>query len=233
MTTEGELPGRSERSLPSPPPSSRRAMAPWYALLAVLVSAVIVGSWWVISRPAPPPPELPEESGPAAVASVPLTVPVVQSPEAEAPTPAPSSNRIDTDTVPALAPRAREAARQAARAAPAEDRVRPPSLAEQRDPLLTPTVPMIYRTDPDRGRLVQLGAFPTRDEADDAWRRLTRRYPYLRTKPRMVSPVEVRGLGNRPARLYRLQLGTASQAQSLVICQQLERAGQSCVVVYR
>jgi hypothetical protein len=81
--------------------------------------------------------------------------------------------------------------------------------------------------------VVQLGAFPTRAQAEAAWKRVTRRYPYLASKPKMVNTVEVRGLGNgRRTRMYRLQLGTSSQAQSAVICQQLERAGQSCVVVY-
>jgi hypothetical protein len=81
--------------------------------------------------------------------------------------------------------------------------------------------------------VVQLGAFPTRKQAEDEWKRVTRRYPYLTTKPKMVNTVDVRGLGGgRPTRMYRLQLGTSSQAQSVVICQQLERAGLSCVVVY-
>ena len=77
------------------------------------------------------------------------------------------------------------------------------------------------------------GLFPTRAQAEESWRKVTRRYPYLATKPKMVNTVDVRGLGGgRPTRMYRLQLGTSSQAQSAVICQQLERAGQSCVVVY-
>jgi hypothetical protein len=84
-----------------------------------------------------------------------------------------------------------------------------------------------------RGRVVQLGAFPSRAQAEATWQRVTRRYPYLATKPKMVNTVDVRALGGgRGTRMYRLQLGTSSQAQSAVICQQLERVGQSCVVVY-
>jgi hypothetical protein len=81
--------------------------------------------------------------------------------------------------------------------------------------------------------VVQLGAFPSRAQAEETWRRVTRRFPYLASKPKMVNTVEVRGLGGgRGTRMYRLQLGTSSQAQSAVICQQLERVRQSCVVVY-
>jgi hypothetical protein len=81
--------------------------------------------------------------------------------------------------------------------------------------------------------VVQLGAFATREQAENSWRRITRRYPYLATKPKMVNTVDVRALGGgRPTRMYRLQLVTSSQAQSVVICQQLDRAGHSCVVVY-
>jgi hypothetical protein len=100
-------------------------------------------------------------------------------------------------------------------------------------PVTGPRPIVVYHPQQNRGRVVQLGAFPTRAQAEQAWRRVTRRYPYLVSKPKMVNTVEVRAIGGgRRTRMYRLQLGTSSQAQSAVICQQLERAGQSCVVVY-
>jgi hypothetical protein len=83
-----------------------------------------------------------------------------------------------------------------------------------------------------RGRIIQLGAYPTRVQADFAWRTAVKRFPYLSSKPRLISPLEVRSTDGKPTRMYRLQMATASQAQSVVICQQLEDDGQSCVVVY-
>ncbi len=237
MNAEERLRWSGQGSLP-PVRVSRRSMAPWYALLLLLIAGVGAGAWWIVSRPEPARSELPLE--PAPTASVPLDQPSPEVPppgavaaEAE-PVPAASNEPSRADEPAAPAPRVRAAARAAARTSARREPVRPPPAAadDPGQPLWTPA-PMIYRTDPNRGRLVQLGAFPTRGEADQAWRAVSRRYPYLATKPRTVSPVQVRGLGGgRPTRLYRLQLGTASQAQSVVICQQLERAGQSCVVVY-
>ena len=211
-------------------------MAPWYALLLLLMLGVAAGSWFIASRPEAPPPELPIETAPPApAASIALDEPIQ-------PPPPPAAEPVEErQAAPAAVPaRVSEAATRTARATPRQSR---PRAAPQRrssarplqpsaDPLIAP-VPMVYRSDPNRGRLVQLGAFPTREEADQAWRKVTRRYPYLATKPRTVSPIDIGSIGGgRPTRLYRLQLATASQAQSVVICQQLERAGQSCVVVY-
>lgn len=83
-----------------------------------------------------------------------------------------------------------------------------------------------------RGRLIQTGAFPSREEAERAWAVMVRRWPYLATKPRLISPLEVRSTDGRATQMFRVQLATASQAQSVVICQRLVAAKQSCVVVY-
>jgi len=79
-----------------------------------------------------------------------------------------------------------------------------------------------------RGKMVQLGAYSTMRQADQAWRSMAWRYPYLGKKPRVVVPTKPIGGWT----YYRLRLGTESQAQSLVICQFLQSRGQSCIVVY-
>jgi hypothetical protein len=79
-----------------------------------------------------------------------------------------------------------------------------------------------------RGRLVQLGAYSTVRQADSAYRSIVWRYPYLAKKPKLV--VTTPPVGGH--QYYRLQLGTASQAQSVVICQYLQTRGQSCIVLY-
>ena len=88
-------------------------------------------------------------------------------------------------------------------------------------------VPPPVRVGP-RGRLVQLGAYSTVRQADSAYRSIVWRYPYLAKKPKLV--VTTPPVGGY--RYYRLQLGTDSQAQSVVICQYLRSRGQSCIVLY-
>ena len=81
------------------------------------------------------------------------------------------------------------------------------------------------------GQIVQLASFSGVAEAQMYWRTVAARWPYLTTKPRILSPEWVPA-GDGYKLNYRLQLGTASQAQSLVICQRLTKARQPCVVVY-
>ncbi|WP_300975446.1 SPOR domain-containing protein [Sphingomonas sp. LHG3406-1] len=216
-----------------------RAMWPWYLLLFLLVAMVAVGAWWLSTgqRDAAPP-ELPAETA--------IPVPVNRPAEPIAPAAPPAeAATAPVEALPAQpAPRApatdrRQAELRVERRSSSDARVvrRPVFPADEpaisAPPQTGASPAIVFNPNPDRGRVVQLGAFPNRAQAEETWRRVTRRYPYLATKPKMVNSVDVRGLGGgRPTRMYRLQLGTSSQAQSVVICQQLERAGQSCVVVY-
>jgi hypothetical protein len=79
-----------------------------------------------------------------------------------------------------------------------------------------------------RGRLVQLGAYSTVRQADNAYRTIVWRYPYLGKKPKVL--VATPPVGGH--QYYRLQLVTDSQAQSAVICQYLQARRQSCIVLY-
>lgn len=100
-------------------------------------------------------------------------------------------------------------------------------------PVTGPRPIVIYHPQPMRGRVVQLGAFASREAANRVWRGVVWSYPYLAGKPRSVAPVDVRDpRTGRSTRMYRLQLATSSQAQSAVICQQLARARRNCTVVY-
>lgn len=121
------------------------------------------------------------------------------------------------------------------RSAPAEDTGAEESEPEAGTPPFAaapPALPPIPMQPVVRGRIIQLGAYPTRVQADFAWREAIKRFPYLASKPRLISPLEVRSTDGKGTRMYRLQVATASQAQSVVICQQLESKRQSCVVVY-
>ena len=79
-----------------------------------------------------------------------------------------------------------------------------------------------------KGRVIQLGAYSTQKQADKAYRTLVWRYPYLKTRPKVIAPTQPVG----GWRYYRLRLGTETQAQSVVICQHLQAKGQSCIVIY-
>ena len=243
---------RSER-LPfvedAPPPAAATAaqpkragsMWPWYLLLTLLVAAVAVGAWWLSTGKEAAPPMLPaEESFPIPVIepAPPGPEPLVEEPPANssgtvagAPRPirteVPAPIMTDQRSTDGRRPSVRDSARNHRGIVPADE----PTTGAS--PVTGPTPIVLYHPQPNRGRVVQLGAFPTRAQAEASWKRITRRYPYLATKAKLVNTVDVRGLGGgRPTRMHRLQLGTSSQAQSVVICQQLERAGYSCVVVY-
>ena len=103
---------------------------------------------------------------------------------------------------------------------------RPPKVAVARRPIRWPPPPSAGPS----GRVIQLGAFYTPRQADRAWRAYIKRFPYLATRPKDVVPTPPRK-GKR--RLYRLQLGTVSQPQSVGLCESLRAHRGNCVVVYR
>ena len=217
--------------------SGAGAMWPWYLLLLLLVGLVSAGAWWLSTGKEAPAPELPaEESLPIPVTeSAPAPIEAIDEEAAPTGAEAPTSQQSEATV---SASRSRTIARQVSSrsSAASADELRRGVFPADDFAVAPPqgkAPPVVVNPNPDRGRVVQLGAFPTRRQAEDSWKRITRRYPYIATKPRMINTVDVRALGGgRPTRMYRLQFGTSSQAQSVVICQRLERAGHSCVVVY-
>ena len=233
----------SSTAPPEPSPrTGSRALWPWYLLLSLLIAAVAAIAWWLgTGQREPAPSVLPAEQSIPITPARPADAPSVisEAPEAvgdaviaaqELP---PALRRTARPRQPAAERSARAPSIGSAEDPPAQRGVFPADDAAAAPPLVAPVPVILVNPRPYAGRVVQLGAFPMRSQAEESWRQVTRRYPYLATKPKMVNTVDVRGLGGgRPTRMYRLQLGTSSQAQSVVICQQLERAGHSCVVVY-
>ncbi len=80
------------------------------------------------------------------------------------------------------------------------------------------------------GQVIQLGAFDSPRQADDAWEGLIARFPNFAKLPKVVVPTPPRK--GRP-RFYRLQLGTPSPAQSIALCDFIRGSGRLCMVVYR
>jgi len=230
---------RSERAPPVEAAAGSR-MWPWYLLFGLLVLLVVGGTWWLGTRQrGAPPPELPAEEP----ASIPLPPPI-QAPAAGG-TASLAASKTDSDAVvdalsKGLEPSARSSVtppglrRRPQQGTGSGRSVFPADDASGIPPPLTGPEPVpVYPAETNRGRVVQLGAYPTRDQAETAWAKVTKRYPYLKTRTKMVNAVYIGSIGGGPStRMYRLQLGTSSQAQSVVICQQLEKAGLSCVVVY-
>jgi hypothetical protein len=77
------------------------------------------------------------------------------------------------------------------------------------------------------GRLVQIGAFGSRQQAKLGWRYMVEAYPSLTRLPAVV--VETRNSRRRP--FYRFQIGTTSQAHSEILCQRMQQIRFSCAVV--
>jgi cell division protein FtsN len=77
------------------------------------------------------------------------------------------------------------------------------------------------------GKLVQIGAFGSRQQAKLGWRRMKRAYPAVGR----LQAVVVEARNSRGKRFYRFQIGTTSQAHSEVLCQRMQRIRFSCAVV--
>jgi hypothetical protein len=110
-----------------------------------------------------------------------------------------------------------------AEAATAAKAARPPSIAPAKSLTLWPS----RVTSGAYGRVVQIGAFGSRDQAKLGWAYMARAYPGVKRLPAVV--VETRNSKGRP--FYRFQIGTTSQAHSEVLCQRMQKIRFSCAVV--
>ena len=213
-------------------PRRKLPRAPIFVLLSLfLLASIGVMSFFVgrVSEPiaSTPAPSRPvQRSGPTATVTLPAPsaaplppVPAVEeakSSPAPRATPPRQASAMPKTSQPSRARPARRPARTA------EATPRPTSAPVRRVDLVPASVAG------QSGRMVQLGAFTDPRQADAAWHRLTRAYPYLGTLPKVVAPT-------RPppgeARLYRLQLGARSTDDALALCRKLVRIGRSCIVL--
>ena len=77
------------------------------------------------------------------------------------------------------------------------------------------------------GRLVQIGAFGSVDQAKQGWRYMVRTYPAVAHLPAVVRPDR----NSKGRMFYRFRIGTTSQAHSEVLCQRMQNIHFSCAVV--
>lgn len=210
------------------------------SLLAVLMAAM--GGYWVGQRGAggapvpdarskqaeivaPVPPAQPMTRNEIEAAAEPMTgteVEPVAKPELE-PAPGPvASSKAPKKVAERAAPPPRKAKlRRADTRRPQYDRV----VAKQREAVRTwPKMP----SPGPAGQVIQLGAFSTRTRAEAAYRERTARYPLLSGMPQVIVPVITRPRGQV---LYVLRLGTQTREQSQVVCRNLRRSGDHCLVI--
>ena len=209
----------------TPPPAKKRRRFPWeWVVAGLLVLLAGLGAYWLVTRQAGE-----AEPEPSSVEKDISRV----APDAEIPSVSDMTQNDALAAEPVEAPE-QTAPRPEDRRPVRRDRPRAPQpTAEPEIAVTAPAAEVAIPAQPVvRGRIIQIGAYPTREEADVAWQYVVRKWPYLASKPKLVSPIEVRSTDGRGTRMYRLQLATASQAQSAVICQRLETSKVSCVVVY-
>jgi hypothetical protein len=77
------------------------------------------------------------------------------------------------------------------------------------------------------GRVVQIGAFGSRDQAKNGWTYMARAYPGVKRLPAVV----VEAQNSKGRNFYRFQIGTTSQAHSEVLCQRMQSIRLSCAII--
>ncbi len=76
------------------------------------------------------------------------------------------------------------------------------------------------------GARIQIGAYNSKDIAEEAWKRLVKRFDDLSGARHAVEPV---GSGGKT--LYRLRMGAADKSAAVETCGRLRVAGENCFVV--
>ena len=77
------------------------------------------------------------------------------------------------------------------------------------------------------GKLVEIGAFGSVQQAKLGWRYMARAYPAMTHLPAVVRPDR----NSKGRTFYRFRVGTTSQAHSEVLCQRMAKIHLSCAVV--
>ena len=242
----------SPRPTPKAPPAARRARTPLLALLGLFFFSAIAGMAYLTGRStAPAATSAPEESLRAASPVAPVRapaptplpptpiappVPVVTAPAPPVAAPVravPAKPRATRPTTKRKASVRRSSARQSTR----QSTRRPErAVLVHRNTSLpraaaVPQRRTVWPARPfagPRGRVIQLGAYRTQAQADAAWWRVARAYPYLSTLPRVVTAI---GPSRGRARYYRVRLAAGSGREARALCSNLHRIGRGCRIV--
>lgn len=220
------LPWLSDPGFPKP----RQPRRSWLPLaVAMLVAGAIALAGWGL---------LTEQRKPDSASSVPVAERVALPPPSSAARPEPAPFPASPGEREALRPSAETTSAATPEVARRSDREARPATrkpARRARAAATPSKPAVQAAAPYdpkawnsgvRGRIIQVGAFPTSAKAQAQWRRLYARYPLLRPlSPRVIK-------SRRGGKTwYRLQLGTFSHAHSELLCQRLRATGEGCIVL--
>ncbi|HET9354770.1 MAG TPA: SPOR domain-containing protein [Sphingomicrobium sp.] len=214
---------------PAPGPRSNGPL--WGMAVLLLVAAAAGGGYWLgLKEDVPAPAAIAERrSAPAPVPAAPAELPGVNAVEATAePEPEPTPEPVTKIEPPkkvaeraAPSPPRKAKLRRADTRRTQYDRV----VAKQREAVRTwPKMP----SPGTAGQVIQLGAFSTRARAEAAYRERIARYPLLSGMPQVIVPVITKPRGQV---LYVLRLGTQTREQSQVVCSNLRRSGDHCLVI--
>ena len=209
-----------------PRPQPRQPRRSWYPLLLAVsaAGAIAFGGWSLVQRDVAPAPTPAAVEPAETVALPPATAPEIAA-EPQAPSAA-ERDALRPKAGPAPAERTATARPKRRAAAAAPRRVKPSAAVRPAAPMSSPAYDPRAWQSGVRGRIIQLGAFATRAQADREWRRVYYRHPLLRPLPPRVVRTNIRG-----RTYYRLQLGTFSQAHSELLCQRLRMTGEGCIVL--
>jgi hypothetical protein len=211
--------------------------APWIAIGAMtLLAAGIGGGYWLGQRADDQSEQAFSENSQSAEA-VTIPAPSLAEPKPEPEILSPTAETATATAAPVAEPpksvaKAKPPVRKANR--PAAKKIRHASakrtqyervIAKQRE--AAKTWPKMPSPGP-AGQVIQLGAFTTRTRANIAYRERLARYPVLSGMPQVVVPVITQPRGEI---LYVLRLGTQSREQSNVVCGNLRRSGDHCLVI--
>lgn len=210
-------------------PAERRVRIALLAVLALFVASTIAVMAYLVGRTTAP---MPQRAARPPISA--LAPPLVEAPAppplapaeiaAEPAAPPPVARMAATPPRAEAPPVRREVAeRPAARQATASVRRTPPPRAEPR----RYQWPAPSLAGPS-GRVVQLGAYPNRQQTNAAWRRLVRAFPHLAIYPRRVTRGAPSADGTR---YYRLRIGTKSPTDARALCNRLHSIGRGCIVV--
>lgn len=221
------------------PPSQRKPGNRWLVLTLATIAMMVVAafSYWVGMQRALPTHRVQadDEIGGVATTALPPVAPsqpsIARMPQVEpAPVPAVTLPRqLDVRDSFGAAPPIRRMARKpevvAQRSATVADTAPEPA-AEIEKKGLSFSNP--WESAAASGRMVRVGTYSSLQQGKQAWARLAKVYPGMKSLPAVVT--DLPSLRNGRV-YYRLQIGTTSQAHSEVLCQRMRTIGQSCVVV--
>lgn len=225
---------------PTPAAARRKVRrGPIFALLALFligsvgVMSFLVGRGSVPLAPAEAPTAPPVPTRPSATMTLPppTIVEPVPAPVIEQVEPAPPRRatrprravvRRKASTSPP-APSALEATRQAQESTVSPPVLQPASPVPVFRPVSPPPPPLVRAT-----QVIQLGTYRSRWRADAAHRRLTRAYPYVRTLPKVVRPIQPNGSRRT---FYRLQYQAYSPEYARILCRNFRAIGRGCAVL--